>query len=415
LEGLMSYTGAVIVIPTRNRADLARNAIGSVLDQFGCEIDLLVSDNSTLVEQRAELSRYCQQAANRRVRYIVPPEPLPMSQHWDWAMQQALSLYDATHVCFLTDRMMFKPDAVRSLIEIISAYPDKILTYVHDRVDDFAPPYKVHQYEWTGKLYEVASSRLLLLSADSVMYDACVPRMLNCCVPRTVLEAIKRRFGSVFSSISPDWNFAYRVLDLVDSTLFFHKAVMVHYALRRANGESFHRGIENTASVEFRKDLTTPLNVNAPYPEIITVWNGIISEYVYAKKETQSGKFPELNLERYGHALAIGIAYIEDPEIKRDMRQKLMARGGNPLHRFRRHLPLLCELMTMRGFLSKVRSVPGSSKFKTFETPGQALKFAVTHFRPVLKTVVWEEALHQGVEPLSGPAQPLTPSERGRS
>jgi hypothetical protein len=144
--------------------------------------------------------------------------------------------------------------------------------------------------------------------------------------------------------------------------------------------------------------LPEPLNVAAPYPEIVTVWNAVVGEYLSAKQETQSDKFPELNMESYVHALAIGIAYIEDPEVKRDMGQKLMARGGNPLHRFRRHLPLLRELMTMRGFLSKVRSLPGSSKFKTFETPEQALKFAVTHLRPVLKTVVWEEALHQGVE-----------------
>lgn len=405
----------VVVIPTRNRADLARNAITSILSQAKPEIRVLVSDNSTTDADRAELARYCQELGSEQVQYVCPPQLLPMSQHWNWAMEQALSLGSATHFTMLTDRMVFKPEALAALTSVTTAHSDRLLCYMHDRVDDFAPPYRVQQYEWTGKLYEVSSSRLLWLSANSVIYDACVPRMLNCIVPRTVLDAIRARFGNIFASNAPDWNFAYRVLDLLDSVLFFHKAMLVHYALPRSNGESAHRGVTNSTLRQFMKDLPAPVNVAAPYPEIITVSNAVVSEYMSAKQGTQSDKFPELNMESYVHALAIGIAYIEDPEVKRDMRQKLMARGGNPLHRFRRHLPLLRELMTMRGFLSKVRSLPGSSKFKTFETPEQALEFAVTHFRPVLKTVVWEEALHQGVEVSSGPAQPLTPSERDRS
>jgi glycosyltransferase involved in cell wall biosynthesis len=398
----------VVVIPTRNRADLVRNAIASVLSQARPDIRVLVSDNSTTGADRAELVRYCQELGSEQVRYVCPPQLLPMSQHWNWAVEQALSLGSATHFTILADRMVFKPEALAALISITAAHPDRLLCYMHDRVDDFAPPYKVQQYEWTGKLYEVSSNRLLWLSANSVMYDACVPRMLNCIVPRTVLDAIRSRFGSVFASNAPDWNFAYRVLDLLDSVLFFHKAMLVHYALRRSSGESAHRGVTNSTLQQFLKDLPAPLNVAAPYPEIITVWNAVVGEYLSAKQESQSGKLPALNMERYVHALAIGIASIEDPEIKRDMRQKLMARGGNPLHRFRQHLPILRELMTMRGFLSKVRSLPGSSQFKTFKTPEQAFQFAVTHFRPILKTVVWEEALHQGVEVLSGSAQAST-------
>jgi SAM-dependent methyltransferase len=327
----MSYTGTVIVIPTRNRADLVRNAISSVLNQSDCEPYLLVSDNSTLAAQRTELSDYCRQAANGRLRYIVPPEPLPMSEHWDWAMRQALSLYDASHIGFLTDRMMFKPDALKSLVEIISSYPDKILTYMHDMVDDFTEPVVLRQYTWTGNLYEVFATRLLEMIAQSIMYDSSIPRMLNCLVPRTLLQTISRRFGTIFDSISPDWNFACRALALENSILFHDKAALVHYAQSRSTGQSTHRGMVNEAQAQFMGDLKgARLNESAPFPEILTVWNGIISEYCRIKEITQDPKFPEVNLDNYRQALAVGVAAIQEPRRQDQMQNHLLARGWEP-------------------------------------------------------------------------------------
>jgi hypothetical protein len=333
----MRYTGMLIVIPTRNRADLVPNAISSVFSQPGCEVDVLVSDNSTSAQQRSQLSRYCQQAANPRLRYIAAPEPLPMSEHWDWAMQQALSLYDVSHVCFLTDRMMVKPGALKSLVEIVLAYPDKILTYMHDMVDDFAEPIVVHQYTWTGSLYEVPATRLLEMIAQSVLYDSCIPRMLNCIVPRHLLKTLKRRFGTIFESVSPDWNFACRALEMEDAILFHDKAALVHYAQRRSNGQSTHRGVMNEAQAQFIGDLKGGQpNSFAPFPEILTVWNGIISEYSHVKEATQSPKFPEVDLDNYRRALAFGVDQIKNPQRQKQMRAFLEARGWK-----RGELPIL--------------------------------------------------------------------------
>jgi glycosyltransferase involved in cell wall biosynthesis len=324
----MRYHRTLIVIPTRNRSDLAKNAIRSVLDQIGSDVDVLVSDNSTTSNQLAELSQYCEQCADVRLRYITPPELLPMSSHWDWAMQQALSLYDCSHVAFLTDRMMFRPGALGSLIEIVRAYPDKLLTYMHDHVNDFSLPVVLHQYTWTGNLYEVASQRLLELSAQSVMYDTSMPRMLNCLVPRTMLETLKDRFGNVFASIAPDWNFAYRSLEVVDSLLFYDKAALVHYGQNRSNGQSAHFGIINEAYAKFLADLgSVPVNFAAPFPEVVTVWNAIISEYCHVKDVTKSPKFPELDMDKYMQALAVGIDSIKDPQRQQNMRELLSERA----------------------------------------------------------------------------------------
>ena len=73
--------------------------------------------------------------------------------------------------------------------------------------------------------------------------------MLNCIVPRRVFENISARFGNVFTSIAPDFNFCFRCLDLEDSILFYDKSPLFHYALDRSNGASASRG-ESTADTD---------------------------------------------------------------------------------------------------------------------------------------------------------------------
>jgi SAM-dependent methyltransferase len=324
-----------------------------------------------------------------------------MALHWDWAIEQALSLYKASHFSFLTDRMLFKPGALDPLLEIVTAYPDKILTYMHDMVDDFSTPVVVRQYPWTGQLYEVPSTRLLEMSAQGVMYDTCLPRMLNCIVPRKVLEAIRDRFGNSFAPIAPDWNFCYRALALVDSILFHDKAALVHYAQRRSNGLSSHYGTMNEAYSRFRQDLgALPVNFAAPFPEIVTVWNAIISEYCHTKELTQSPKFPKIDLYNYGKVLAWGIDQIIDPQRQEEMRAHLSARGWKS-QEAAPPPPAAAAPATEEGLPDK--QTPRVAKFSVnaieFPSSTEALSYALNHAREREKAARSEhETLIQGVK-----------------
>ena len=71
-----------VLIPTRNRPELAVDAVRSLLDQ-DCALDIYVSDNSTDPEPLREFAR-----TEPRVHYLRPQTELSMPQHWDWAMRQ---------------------------------------------------------------------------------------------------------------------------------------------------------------------------------------------------------------------------------------------------------------------------------------------------------------------------------------
>src|SRR6185436_13107980 len=111
-----SENNAVVVVPTRNRASIAMNAIRSVLDQHVDGVQVMVSDNSTAETDREQLADFCTQLNDPRLRYFRPPQSLSMTDHWEWAIEQALGSYQASHFTYLTDRMMFKTGSVAEVL-----------------------------------------------------------------------------------------------------------------------------------------------------------------------------------------------------------------------------------------------------------------------------------------------------------
>ena len=325
---MSSYNGILVVIPTRNRASLASNAIRSILDQNHDEIKILVSDNSTNSAEVEQLSRFCQQLNNAGLRYLRAPKPLSMTQHWNWAMEQALQLYDASHVTYLTDRMVFRPGEVKNIANSARSCPGFVVSYNHDYVADDFLPIRVYQNPWTGQLFKIPSSALLSLTSKAIVSPPALPRMLNCVVPRTIITAIRERFGNVFDSISPDFSFCYRCLDQVNTIIYYDKSPLIHYALDRSNGASLSRGVSSPDNADFLSDLgETALNASSPIPAIRTVGNAIIHEYCAVRGETGSSKFPDIDHNRYLGLLAEEVGRIRNPEM-RDRMQKILADHG---------------------------------------------------------------------------------------
>lgn len=325
----MAYSGTVVVVPTRNRATLAMNAVRSVLEQRVENLSVLVSDNSTSDNDRETLSRYCADMGDERLRYVRPPEALSMAAHWEWAIDEALRTYAASHFVYLTDRMMFRRGALKEVLSLAALYPEKVISYNHDRIIDNASPIRVEQYPATEKLFELDTQRLTWLLSQAVIHPA-VPRMLNCIVPRAVLEKIRERFGTVFASFSPDFNFCCRCLDTEDSILFYDKAPIFHYALSRSNGASVTRGEMTVDTTDFTNRVIKEdavVNSATPIPGLSTAVNYAFHEYCLFRQQTNSAKFPELERAKYLQANACELAEIVDPQLRAETLALLTANG----------------------------------------------------------------------------------------
>ena len=323
----VEYTGLMIVIPTRNRAQLAINAIRSVLDQPLDKSQIIVSDNSTVESEVDELNNFCKISAKNNILYLRPPAPMPMSAHWDWVMTKSLDFSNFSHFTYLTDRMIFKNDKLATAIEIIKRQPNKILCYNHDEIVDLRIPIRIIQAPWTGKIFEIDSKSLLALIAKGNLHNS-LPRMLNSIVPRSCIQKIRRDFGNVFDSISPDFCFCFRSLEIFDTVLFFDESILYQYALYRSNGKSIAIGNETKDYKDFIQNLgNKSMNYASPVPEFMTVYNAICHEYCLIKEQTRSKKFREIDTRSYLEMIATEIDAIENLKLKREMENLLEANG----------------------------------------------------------------------------------------
>jgi hypothetical protein len=381
-----AFGRVAIVVPTRNRADLAARAVRSVVAAEASAVSLIVSDNSTEPGEAERLRAVCEEYGVGAVRYLRPPEPLAMPAHWQWAVHQALGDEQVTHVAYLTDRMVFKRGQLDELLAIVAGRPAEVVTYNHDSVLDHSRPIRLRLEPWSGLLVEIPSERLLRLSSSGVIH-ASLPRMLNTVVPREVLDAVERRFGTVFESIAPDFCFAFRCLATVDGILFWDASPLVQHGLDVSNGSTYARGVASKARRDFDEQLgATPMNHATPVPEFETIRNAILNEYaVVGAEAADPARFPPIDPRGYLAAVVEDLSLLENRQVRNRMLGVLADTGwvGAPKRRLDAAMLMLRAMflgwdVARAGSRLAARVRPGAH----FDSTEAALTHAQTTQRP---------------------------------
>jgi hypothetical protein len=323
VDSSAKYEGTTVIVPTRNRATPASNAIASIVAQRRVDVQILVSDNSTDPEERKVLAAFCERLGEDNVKYVCPPAPMPVAGHWEWALQRALGLDYGTHVLYLSDRMICKPGCLDELLALTQRFPAKLLTYTHDRVDDSTRPIRLRQCEWSGKLLEVKSSRILYL-CSRLAQCPCLPLLHLSVLPLSVATAIQARFGSVIASIVPDLSFAFRCLEVVDSILYYDKAMLLEYRSDLSTLGGLASGVRTPGSADFGAEFARrPLRLAVPLPSLNLLTNYFVHEYNVVRAESKSGKFPEIDRPGYLAACARDVSGIQDPHLASEAKRLL--------------------------------------------------------------------------------------------
>jgi hypothetical protein len=311
------------------------------------EVAVVVSDNSSDPAERARLQELCAGQPDN-VTYVRPPGELAMPAHWEWLRQTIQERVAPTHMAYLTDRMVFTAGSLAQLLAVVKREPGRVLSYREDRVVDLTRPVQLVQSQWTGQLFELDSAKLIELSSRAI-YGDYLPRMLNCIVPTSVVEAIEQRFGSVFQSIAPDYAFAYRCLAVCDSVLLLDRACLIHYGMTRSAGISYLRGKPNADALDFERSLSEQRFGATPEPRFATTANAVLDEYCRAR-EVARDRFPPLQWGPYLRANAVSASRVEDPEWRARV-QALLRRHGWTRRSSARHVLTLS--VSMAGYFAR--------------------------------------------------------------
>jgi hypothetical protein len=319
-----------MVIPTRNRADMAITAVRYLLQQPGCELRVFVSDNSSGQDEVRKLADFCRELDHPLVTYMRPPEILGQGEHWDWAIREALRRSDATHVTVHYDRKVSKPGHARIAADVAARWPDKVLTYVSDYIAHYPPPLRVYQPLWTGKVYRVKTDRIIERSArgEAPEVASALPVLSNCFVPRAVVEALIEEFGDFCVSTTADSCFTYRFCALRDDFLHIDRSLTAIYGSHRSAGLGYLRG-EGGDFADYRRTFRGQGWLDAaPIPGINLGYNMLFHEYELVRR-TPAGKrrLPPLDRTGYLRDLGRGLIWVADPQQRAGMRRLLEEHG----------------------------------------------------------------------------------------
>jgi hypothetical protein len=382
-------TGVTVIVPTRNRADLAELTVRSLATQeTAVPVTVLVSDNSTdeaeVARLRDAVAAWPQRTAAPRVLVIRPGADLPMGVHWEWARKRACEVPGTSHVLYVTDRTMVKPGALDTLVTLASCHPDRAISFTNDQVDDSAEPIRLVREPWTGRVCRVAAGRLLDLSAEMIVARP-LPRALNTLIPVTVLDAIEERYKGVFESTAPDFCFCYRLLQSGEDVIYLDRALTVMHGLQRSNGNSTTRGVASADTTDFIKHASAGGGIASatPLPQVTTTYNVITHEYVSARESSGGSSGRPLNRRAYVRTLARETdGFVPGP--MRDANERVLKQervGFGRLARLTRtigHYGHFLRVLGPRDFVFQAVDRSRGPAVEVFETKEQALEAALT-------------------------------------
>lgn len=265
-----------VVIPTRNRLDLLKSAITSVLKQNYTNWELIISDNAS----SEDVGGYIQSLEEPRIKYSRSDEFLSITQSWN----RCIELSSGDYVIMLGDDDILLSNHFEIIQKLISkfkepdliytnaylyAYPGVLAEHPHGIFQSFGSLHGMPKHE-TPFFLDQETKRALL--QETLRFRSIYStNMQHALIKRSLLQRVKRG-GQVFHSPYPDI-YAMSALFLeADQILIYPKELVVIGISSKSHG-CF--AINNR-----EKDAMGLLNIKEEMSEIASLHSVLLPGFV---------------------------------------------------------------------------------------------------------------------------------------
>jgi hypothetical protein len=183
-----------VVIPSRNRADLARRCVRSVLESGHRDMQVVVLENSDRPELRPG-------DFNEDPRVTVLPADKPLAMHANW--ERGLDVVAGDYVAYLSDKDIVLARAFEGLAAALESMPDcDILAY---RKPSYLEAERVvHHYIPTGRITEHSTRRFLEHWYAAPRHYHEMPSIYGSLVRRSLIKKALQECPRFFVGNAPD-------------------------------------------------------------------------------------------------------------------------------------------------------------------------------------------------------------------
>lgn len=342
-----------IVIPTRNRAALLRDALRCATAQTFDDYEIVVSNNDSTDDTESVIAEF----AGPRVRSVRTDKSLPMPDHWEFALTHARGRY-VTYLCdddAVTPNILERTDrAIRETGAALLAAP--WIPYYLPTWFDPRRRNALLMKRHTGAFITHDSKESLrgIYSSRAAYWT---PRMLNSFARRDVIDAASARTGGLFF-LSPDFSFAVSILGAVDSWVLMDEPLRLFGVAPEGIGAAMTYDRDSAAAKEFVRDFgKESLLRRVPVLRPLTVNH--IAETLLWMKEKMGDVLDGIDMDRGQYYVEVRKNIDElaangtDVRVDRQMFEDALSRESEAVQaRVRATPPPVSKLARLRGRLA---------------------------------------------------------------
>lgn len=268
-----------IVVPTRNRCHLLRQALRSAVAQDFADYEIVVSNNHS----SDDTEKVADEFASAQLRVVRTSKPLSMPDHWEFAVEHARGEY----VMFLCDDDALHAAALAEAANVVAKHDSSLImlggtVYWGPNSIDIACRNSIMVPYFSGRTEVVDSRHTLREMSRFIPQPLFLPRMLNSLCRRDLLMKVREEAGRIFL-LSPDYSFALMMLAATPTWAYIHKPLWVCGCFAESTGMSTVQNRDGAVQTFIKEMNGQPMLRNTPMSAVL-LNNGLADTYLECKK-----------------------------------------------------------------------------------------------------------------------------------
>lgn len=296
-----------VLIPTRDRLELLKSAIKSVLNQTYQNWEIIVSDNCS----KEDIKSYIDSIEDNRIIYIKAPKPISVTENWNLANNSATGDY----VIMLGDDDALMDNYFEQCINIIENfnYPDMLnyAAYIYTQ-PNVIPQYPGGLLESTLKHYDyikdLKKPEILSLKTREDLVQKSLKfdygfgfNMQYFLLKKDFIQNLKQ-YGELYQGPYPDYYTANMSMLLAQNAVLIPKELVVIGVTPKSYGYYYHNkkeklGMKFHNASKYRK--TAPKNIRPKLCNISEMDTAALATFALILEKLPHRKNLILDLDKY--------------------------------------------------------------------------------------------------------------------
>lgn len=269
-----------ILLPTRNRLELLRFAVQSVLDQDYSSWEIIISDNAS----SDDVEGYARSLQDERIVYVRSEQLIPVTDNWNLALERAIGDY----VLMLGDDDCLMRGCLSTVKALIDRYtqPEIIYTEAVQYAYPGVVPGREEPFVQFGYCeflrgvegpFWLARKDAVRMVEKSLRFEIGFSyNMQHTFVSRATVEQMRRK-GPFFQSPYPDY-YATNALFLVAKRILVYPDPIVAIGISPKSFGFYYFNLREEEGVQFLRNIAAPElaerveNVTLPGSNMNTSW-----------------------------------------------------------------------------------------------------------------------------------------------